>query len=259
MRRIRVIPTLLIQKKGLVKSVKFKDHTYVGDPINAVKIFNDKEVDELVVLDISATLEKRAPDMEMIRELTSEAFMPLGYGGGITKLDEIKELIGAGVEKVILNTQAFENAQLVSDAARYVGSQSVVVSIDVKKNMWGKYKVFVHNGTENTGMDPIEYAKKMEIAGAGELLLNAIDRDGTYAGFDIELIKLISTAVNIPVVAVGGASSLDDFGTAINAGASAVSAGSLFVFQRPHRAVLISYPAQKDLKERLFLRVNQTS
>lgn len=255
MRRIRVIPTLLIQKKGLVKSVRFKDHTYVGDPINAVKIFNDKEVDELVVLDISATQEKRAPDMDMIRELTSEAFMPLGYGGGISRLDEIKELIGAGVEKVILNTKAFENPQLVSDAAKYVGNQSVVVSIDVKRNVWGKYKVCIRNGTENTGVDPMEYAKKMETAGAGELLLNAIDRDGTYAGFDIELIKRISTAVNIPVVAVGGASSLVDFGTAINAGASAVSAGSLFVFQRPHRAVLISYPSQKELKESLFLKI----
>ena len=256
MKRIRVIPSLLIQDGGLVKSIKFKNHIYLGDPINSVKIFNEKEVDEIVILDISATLKNRPPHMEMIRELTSEAFMPLGYGGGITKLEEIKELILAGVEKVILNTQAFENPQLVSDAAKYVGSQSVVVSIDVKKNVWGKYKVYVRNGTVNTGIDPVQYSKAMEAAGAGELLLNSIDRDGTYSGYDNELISLVSSSVNIPLVTIGGASSVQDFVIAVKAGASAVSAGSLFVLQRPHRAVLISYPSPKELKEKLFSQIN---
>jgi imidazole glycerol-phosphate synthase subunit HisF len=256
MKRIRVIPVLLIQDGGLVKSIRFKDHKYVGDPINAVKIFNEKEVDEIVILDISATTEKKAPNILAIKEIASEAFMPLGYGGGITKLDEIKELITAGVEKVVLNTSAFENPKLVSEGAAYVGSQSIVVSIDVKKNLWGKYKVFVKNGSKNTDMDPVEYAKKMQMAGAGELFLNSIERDGTFGGYDTELIKSVAKAVDIPVVAIGGAAEIEDFAKAVQSGASAVSAGSMFVFQRPHRAVLISYPAQKELKEKLFLQVN---
>jgi imidazole glycerol-phosphate synthase subunit HisF len=252
MKRVRVIPTLLIQKGGLVKSVKFKDHKYVGDPINAVKIFNEKEVDEIVILDISATAEKRPPNIQQIKEIASEAFMPLAYGGGISKLEEIKELITAGVEKVVLNTAAFSNPQLISAGAKYVGSQSIVVSIDVKRNIWRKYRVFIKNGTKNTNAHPVDYAKKMEDAGAGEIFLNSIDRDGTFLGYDNELIQLISSNVHIPVVAVGGASSVDDFAKAVQHGASAVSAGSMFVFQRPHRAVLISYPAQAELKKKVF-------
>lgn len=255
MKRVRVIPALLIQKGGLVKSVKFKDHKYVGDPINAVKIFNEKEVDEIVILDISATAEKRGPDIQQIKELASEAFMPMGYGGGITKLEEIKELITAGVEKVIINTSAFNNPNLISEGAKYTGSQSIVVSIDVKKNIWGKYKVYVQNGTKNTNLDPVLIAKQMENAGAGELLLNAIDRDGTFSGYDTELIKLMSSEINIPLVAIGGGAAVEDFAKAIESGASAVSAGSMFVFQRPHRAVLISYPKQQELKEKLFTKL----
>ena len=254
MRRIRVIPTLLIQKGGLVKSIQFKDHKYVGDPINAVKIFNEKEVDELVVLDISATAENRPPNMTQIKELAGEAFMPLGYGGGITTLQQIKELIAAGVEKVIINTSGFKNPGLLREGADYVGSQSIVASIDVKKNIWGKYKVVVQNGSVSTGKDPIEYAREMERLGAGEILLNSVSQDGTFGGYDTELIASVSAAVSVPLVAVGGASSVADFAKAIAHGASAVAAGSLFVFQRPHRAVLISYPSQKELKEGLFLQ-----
>lgn len=254
MRRVRVIPTLLLQKGGLVKSVKFKDSKYVGDPINAVKIFNDKQVDELVILDISATAEGRSPYIEKIREIASEAFMPVAYGGGITSVEQIKEIIKSGIEKVVLNTVAFKNPQVLRDASDYVGSQSVVASIDVKKNVFGKYKVFVSNASVNTGKDPILYAKEMERAGAGELFLNSIDRDGTFAGYDTELIKAVSQAVSIPVVATGGASTVGDFLKAVQHGASAVAAGSMFVFKGPHRAVLISYPSQKDLKEGLFLR-----
>lgn len=255
MRRVRIIPALLIQKGGLVKSVRFKDHKYVGDPINAVKIFNEKEVDEIVLLDISATVEKRAPDIERIKEIASEAFMPLGYGGGITKLEEISELIKGGVEKVILNTVAFNNRRLISDGAKYVGSQSMVVSIDVKKNLWGKYRVYITNGSKNTDLDPVSFARQMEEAGAGEILLNSIDRDGTFEGYDLDLIHSVSAAVGIPVVALGGAGSIDDFRKSVQQGASAASAGSLFVFQRPHRAVLISYPTQAELKESLFKRI----
>ena len=246
--RVRVIPSLLLQKGGLVKSVKFKDHKYVGDPINAVKIFNDKEVDEIVILDISATAEKRGPNMQQIRDIASEAFMPLGYGGGITTLDQIRELVSSGVEKVVLNTSAFDNPELIRQGAGYIGSQSIVVSIDVKKNFLGKYRVYVNGGSRSTGLDPVEYARQMEAAGAGELLLNSIDKDGTFSGFDTALIGAVTGKVNIPVVAIGGASSVQDLAEAIRHGASAVSAGSMFVFQRPHRAVLISYPSQKELR-----------
>lgn len=252
MKRVRVIPSLLIQKGGLVKSIRFKDHKYVGDPINAVKIFNEKEVDEIVILDISATAENRPPNITQIKEIAGEAFMPLAYGGGITRLEEIRELISAGVEKVVLNTTAFINPQLVSEGARYIGSQSMVVSIDVKKNVWGKYKVYVQNGSKNTGVDPVVFARQMEEAGAGELILNSIEKDGTFGGYDTELIQSVSKSVNIPVVAIGGASTVDDFVRAVQHGASAVAAGSMFVFQRPHRAVLISYPSQPDLKEKLY-------
>lgn len=248
MKRVRVIPALLIRNGGLVKSVKFKNHKYVGDPINAVKIFNDKEVDEILILDISATAEKRGPNMQQIRDIASEAFMPLGYGGGITTLEQIRELVSSGVEKAVLNTSAFDNPELVRQAADYIGSQSIVVSIDVKKNFLGKYKVYVNNGSRNTGLDPVDFARQMEAAGAGELLLNSIDRDGTFSGFDTALIETVARQVNIPVVAVGGASSVQNLAEAIHHGASAVSAGSLFIFQRPHRAVLISYPSQKELR-----------
>jgi cyclase len=256
MKRIRVIPALLIRDGGLVKSIRFKDFTYIGDPINAVKIFNDKEVDELMVLDISASSARTAPDMARIRELTSEVFMPLGYGGGITTLDQVKELIQSGVEKVVLNSSAYSDPDLVTAGASYVGSQSIVVSMDVKKNFWGKYKVFVLNGKKNTGFDPATYARRAEQAGAGEILLNAIDRDGTFEGFDTTLIELVSAAVSIPVVAMGGAASISDFTEAVQHGASAVAAGSMFVLQRPHRAVLISYPSQEDLAINFFSAVS---
>lgn len=255
MKRVRIIPVLLIQDGGLVKSVKFRNHKYVGDPINAVKIFNEKEVDEIVLLDISATGEKRSPNIRQIREIASEAFMPLAYGGGITTIGEIKELITAGVEKVVLNTAAFDNPALVGEGAQWVGSQSIVISIDVKKDWLGRYKVVTHNGSKNTGIGPVTYAKRMQDAGAGEIFLNSVEKDGTFEGYDMELIGSVSKAVSIPVVAVGGAGSVEDFTAAIQQGASAAAAGSLFVFQRPHRAVLISYPGQPELKAKVFEKV----
>jgi imidazole glycerol-phosphate synthase subunit HisF len=246
---------LLIQNGGLVKSVKFKNHQYIGDPINAVKIFNDKEVDEMVVLDISATTGKRAPNREQIKNLTSEAFMPLAYGGGITRLNEIKDLINMGVEKIILNNSALMNPSLIEDAAKWAGSQSVVISIDTKKNAWGKYYVYGQNGSKKTTLEPLAFAKQVEAAGAGEILLQHIERDGTFGGFALDIIELVSRNVNIPVVAGGGAGSIKDFKQAVKAGASAVAAGSMFVLQRPHRAVLISYPSQEQLKKELFSQV----
>ncbi|MFT3949711.1 MAG: AglZ/HisF2 family acetamidino modification protein [Agriterribacter sp.] len=252
MRRIRVIPALLLYKNGLIKSRKFDKYTYVGDPINAVKIFNEKEVDELALIDIGASKENRSPDIQRIEEIASEAFMPMSYGGGIKTIDQIKQILYCGVEKVIINKAAVESLDLLTQAANLFGSQSVVASIDVKKTFLNKVRVYTDNGKTNIGLYPAEYAKRMENAGAGEILLNSIDRDGTYSGFDLELIKTVSQSVNIPVVAIGGASSIEDFYKAIQHGASAVAAGSMFVFQHPHNAVLISYPSQKDLNEQLY-------
>jgi imidazole glycerol-phosphate synthase subunit HisF len=250
--RIRVIPVLLISKGGLVKSIRFKNYQYVGDPINAVKIFNEKEIDEIVILDVDATREGRGPNMHQVKEIAGEAFIPLAYGGGISKIDEIKEMFYLGVEKVILNCQAIKNPGLINNAAKLVGSQSVVISIDVKKNFLGKYRVFIRNGTENTGIDPVVFALKMQEEGAGEIFLNSIDKDGMYSGYDLELVKKVSDFLTIPLIICGGASSVDDFRPAIQHGASAVAAGSLFVFQRPHKAVLISYPSQVILQEKLY-------
>jgi cyclase len=252
LKRIRVIPALLIHRNGLVKSVKFKDYKYVGDPINAVRIFNEKEVDELAIIDIDASVENRPPDIPRIKEIVSEAFMPIAYGGGITNADEVKKILSAGVEKVILNRSAVKNPSLVSEIAKQFGSQSVVVSIDYKKNLFGKPGVYIENGKTATGLNPLTHAKQMEEAGAGEILLNSIERDGSFSGYDLEMIEKIAHAISIPMIAVGGAGALSDFKRAVQFGASAVSAGSFFIFQRPHRAVLISYPSQQDLEKHVY-------
>jgi cyclase len=257
MRRIRVIPVLLLKGDGLVKSVKFANHKYVGDPINAVKIFNQKEVDELSIIDIQATKDGRGPNIKKIAEIASEAFMPLSYGGGITNVQQVKELLFNGIEKVILNKSAVKNPELISEISGKFGAQSVVASIDVRKNIWGKYKVYTDNAANSIDTDPVAFAQQCEKAGAGEILLQAIDRDGTYCGYDIPILQKIASSVNIPVIIGGGAGNVDDFKKAVTEGhASAVCAGSMFVFQRPHNAVLISYPSQKELKEKLYAQVS---
>ena len=234
---------------GLVKTIKFKNPTYLGDPINAVKIFNDKEVDELLFLDITATIEHRRPPIEFITKIAEECFMPLGYGGGIRQTEDIKQILSLGVEKVSINSYAVENPAFINAAADLVGSQSIVVSIDVKKDLLGRYKVFTHRGRKNTGLDPIEFAVEMEKRGAGEIFLNSIDRDGSMQGYDLELIKKVSEAVRVPVVACGGAANINDLSQAVKqGGASAAAAGSLFVFQGRRRAVLISYPTPTELE-----------
>ena len=255
MRRIRVIPTLLIRNGGLVKSVKFKDYKYVGDPINAVKIFNEKEVDEIVVLDISASAAGKAPAIRQIAEIASETFMPMGYGGGITRVDEIKAILYEGVEKVVINTAAFTRPALLEEGAKLFGSQSIVVSVDVKKTLLGKYRVFTESGKNNTQMDPVAYARRAEDHGAGEIMLTSIDRDGTYLGYDLDLIHKVASAVSVPVIACGGARNPEDFRLAVEAGASAVAAGSLFVFHGPHRAVLINFPSQTVLLSEVFQKI----
>jgi imidazole glycerol-phosphate synthase subunit HisF len=247
--RTRVIPSLLLKNGGLVKTVKFKDPTYLGDPINVVRIFNDKEVDELVLLDIAATIERRKPLLDLIAQIASECFMPLGYGGGIRCLEDVRQLLAIGIEKVIINSYAVENPSFIKEAADEAGSQSIVVSIDVKKNRRGKQEIVLYGGTKATGLDPVRFVQEIAAMGAGEILLNSVDLDGTMQGYDLDLIGRVSQAVRIPVVACGGAGCVQDLVEAVKrGGASAAAAGSLFVFQGRHRAVLISYPDPKDLR-----------
>lgn len=252
MLQTRVIPVLLLKDRGCVKTRQFKNPTYLGDPKNIVRIFNDKEVDELVILDITASKKQRPPDFEFIKELAVECFMPVCYGGGIQRLEDVQKLFALGIEKVALNSYAFENPHFIQELAAYFGSQSIVVSIDVKKNLFGQYRCFTHNGTKNTGLEPHVFARQIADLGAGELLINSIDADGTMKGYDISLVKQITTNVSIPVIACGGAGSLEHFRqVVIDAGAAAAAAGSFFVFQGIHRAVLISYPSYQQL-ETLF-------
>jgi imidazole glycerol-phosphate synthase subunit HisF len=249
MLKTRVMPCLLLMNQGLYKTVKFKNPDYVGDPINAIKIYNEKEVDELIFLDITASSEKRSPDYKIITDIASECFMPLCYGGGITNLDQVKRILEIGVEKVSLNTSAIDNPRLIEEIAGAFGSQSVIVSIDVKRNFWGKLEVYRDRGTKSIGMPPVAFAKKMADHGAGELLITSIDREGTWDGYDVELLNSITSAVDIPIIANGGAGSLDDLGNAVKKGrASAVAMGSMVVYQKKGLGVLINFPKRNDLE-----------
>ena len=246
--RPRVIPALLLKNSGLVKSVKFKNFRYIGDPINAVKIFNDLKADELVFLDIEASKHNRKISLDFVKKVGSEANMPFSVGGGIKTINDIVEIINAGAEKVILNSFAYVNKELINEASKEFGTSTIVVSIDIKKQSVKGNRVFIYSGKKTTGLNPVDYAKKMEDFGAGELIINSIDRDGTMSGYDINLIKSISQNVSIPVVALGGAGSLSDFKKIIFQGyASAVAAGSLFVYHGPRNAVLINYPSKEEL------------
>ena len=254
MLQTRVIPCLLLQGEGLVKTTRFKDPTYIGDPINAIRIFNDKEVDELIFLDITASREGRGPAFQAIRDFASECFMPVGYGGGIRSLEDARQVLSLGIEKIILNTMALRRPELVSEIAREFGSQAVVVSIDAKKRLLGGHEVVAADGTQKTGLKPAAHAQRMVELGAGEIFLNSIDRDGTQSGYDLALVRSVATAVSVPVIACGGAGSLAHFGEAVAEGhASAVSAGSMFVFHGKHRAVLISYPTRAELDAALSI------
>ncbi len=220
----------------------------MGDPINAVRIFNEKEVDELVLLDIEASVKGVKPNFDLISDIASECFMPFCYGGGIKNLDDIQRILHIGAEKVSINSLAIENPQFVTEASERFGSQSIVVSLDIKKNLFRKYEIYTKNGTFNTHLDPVQVAQNMEAAGAGELFINSIDRDGTMKGYDLELLHLITSKVNIPVIACGGAGKIDDFKQAVEVGGvSAVAAGSFFVFHGKHRAVLITFPTPGEL------------
>ncbi len=244
---VRVIPVLLLKGAGLYKTVKFKDPVYVGDPLNTVRLFTEKEADELICLDISASREGRAPNFELLNDIATETFMPFAYGGGITTIEEIRKLFYIGAEKVVINSSAFSSANLIGEAANQFGSQSIVASIDAKKKLLGGYEVMSHGGTRKQKRAPADLAKELESRGAGEILINSIDQDGTLQGFDLDLIRQVAESVTVPVVACGGASSLSDFRKATDVGAAAVSAGSFFVFQGKHKAVLITYPTPEEL------------
>jgi len=249
----RVIPVLLLSGKGLVKTMQFSKPVYIGDPLNAVKVFNDKEVDELIFLDIQASKKNIAPDYYLIESIASECFMPVCYGGGITSVEQVRRILNMGIEKVSINNQLLNSSDLIGEAASVFGSQSIVASIDVKKKITGSRRVYSHINGKTTSYDPVEYAMNIEKQGAGELLVTSVDRDGMMNGYDIELLKGIAANVNIPVIACGGAGNLSHFKEARDsAGVSAVAAGSMFVFHGKHKAVLLSYPEQKELKKYLI-------
>lgn len=249
---VRVIPCLLLKKRGLVKTVRFGEGKYVGDPRNAVRIFNEKEVDELLLLDIDASPGQTPLQFDLVREIVSEAFMPVAYGGGIRTLEDARRMLQLGVEKIAICTHAVEDPEFIRIAADEFGSQSVVVCLDVSRSWLGSYELMIRGGRQRTRQNPTAFAQRAAALGAGEILVNAIHRDGTREGFDVNLIRSISDAVKVPVIACGGAGQLDHLGQAVReGGASAVAAGSLFVFQGPHRAVLISYPKPEALR-RIF-------
>ena len=250
MLRPRIIPCLLIKNGGLVKTVQFGDSKYVGDPINAVRIFNEKEVDELIVLDIDASSQQREPDYTLIKNLAAECRMPLCYGGGVKTISQIQKIISLGVEKVAISSAAIDTPDLITQAADQVGSQSVVVVLDVKKTgILRRFELFTLNGINKSGINPVEFAIKVEALGAGEVVINAIDHDGVMKGYDINLIKSVRDSISLPMTVLGGAGSLEDIeGLITQFGIIGAAAGSLFVFKGKYRAVLINYPdrAAKD-------------
>lgn len=247
MYRPRIIPVLLLKNLALVKSIKFKDFNYIGDPINAVRIFNDLKADELVFLDIEATKENRMISLDFVKDVGEEANMPFAVGGGIKSLEDIRKIIGAGAEKVIIGSFAVENPEFIREASVTFGASTISVCIDVKKNLFGKLHVRSANGSK-TACTPIEFAKLMEHNGAGEIIIQSVDKDGTMSGYDVELIKSISKGVSIPVIALGGAGNVNDLKKARTEGfANGLAGGSMFVYQGTKRGVLISYPEKEEL------------
>lgn len=252
MLRTRVIPCLQLLDENLVKTTKFKKPSYIGDFINTARIFNELEVDEMCVLGIRTTLERKKPNLDILAQIANECFMPLSYGGGINSFEMGKEILSMGYEKLVLNSSIYTNQKLVSQFARHFGTQSIIGSIDVKKNLWGKEMVYSNSATKKEGFTPVEWAKRLEDLGVGELLITSIEQEGTWGGFDISLIQKISEAVNVPVIAHGGAGSLDHIGNAIHQGkASAVALGSMVVYQKQGMGVLVNFPDRKELMNTL--------
>ena len=248
----RIIPCLLLHKGGLYKTQNFKKPTYIGDPINAIKIFNEKEVDELMFLDIDATVQNKEPNYKMIEDIASECFMPLCYGGGVKTVDQMKKIYSLGVEKISISSAAIENPNLIQEAANIFGNQSVIVTVDIKKDFFGKKKVFINNGKKNTKINPVDFIKRVEALGAGEMVVNSIDHDGVMKGYDIELLKEIKSNIKVPVIALGGAGNLNHIKEIFEISkVDAVACGSMFVYQGPLKGVLISYPPYQKIQELL--------
>ena len=248
MLRTRIIPCLQLVNESLVKTVKFGKYGYIGDPINTVRIFNELEVDELCFLDIRATLENRKPNLDILHQIADECFMPLSYGGGIRDAETARQILSIGFEKIVINTAAFSQPKLITEIAAHSGSQSVIASIDVKKNLWGKYQVFSTDGTKKESADPVAWAQELERLGAGELLVTSMDRDGTWTGYDTDITARICEVVHIPVIANGGAGKVEHLQEAITTGrTSALALGSMVVYQKKGMGVLVSFPEVKDL------------
>ena len=248
--RPRIIPVLLLQGQGLVKSTGFKNHRYIGDPINAVKIFNDKKADELVFLDISATKEQRTISLDFVKQVGEEANMPFAVGGGIQNLQHIQDIVAAGSEKVVINSFAAKNPGFINEAAEAFGSSTITVCLDVKKRFLGKEQTWTYNASKASGYSPVDFAKMMEENGAGELIVQSVEKDGSMSGYDLSLVEKIAKAVTIPVVALGGAGKLEDLKTVYQKSfANGLAAGSLFVYQGPKKGVLINYPNMQQKRD----------
>ncbi|MFK3679839.1 AglZ/HisF2 family acetamidino modification protein [Microbacterium sp. NPDC090218] len=244
----RVIPVLLVSDGYLVKPVKFSGDTYIGDPINAVRIFNEKQVDELLICDIDASVKGTGVNYTLIEEIASEAFMPVGYGGGVRSADEARRITGIGIEKVVLNTSAFAHPEVITEVSDALGSSSTVVSVDAKRRLTGGWDTYSARGSRKTGLSPADAAAQAQRYGAGEVMISSIDRESSRTGYDLKLIKSVADAVSIPVIALGGAGGVGDLAPALEAGASAVAAGTMFVMNGKHRAVLITYPSPAEVR-----------
>jgi cyclase len=256
MLRPRIIPSLLVHENGLVKTVNFKNPKYVGDPINAVKIFNEKAVDELAVFDIDATVLGKEPNYSLIERLASQSMMPLCYGGGVKTVEQAQRIFSLGIEKIALSSAVLQNPKLITEISDRVGAQSVIVVLDVKKKILGGYEVYIHNGKKATGINPFKFVEEAQKLGAGEIVINSIDKDGVMKGYDLDLIAKVREKISLPMTVLGGAGSLQDIEKVIDVhGVIGVAAGSLFVFKGPYKAVLINYPTQLE-KNKIF-KINQ--
>ena len=244
----RVIPVLLVSDGYLVKPLKFRGEKYIGDPINAVRIFNEKQVDELMICDIDATVKRSGVNWTLIEEIASEAFMPVGYGGGVASAADATRIAGIGIEKVVLGAAAVDRPEVIREISDELGASSTVVSVDARRRLLGGYDSFTRRGSRSSGMSPVEAAVQAQEFGAGEILLSSIDREGTESGFDLTLIEQVTAGVTVPVIALGGAGEFNDLAAALDAGASAAAAGSMFVLNGKHRAVLITYPSPAELR-----------
>ena len=240
--RKRIIPCLLLQNKSLVKTIRFKKPNYIGDAINTVRIFNELEVDELILLDITLTSSVSEPDYQLLKDIASECFMPLAYGGGISSVKQAKKIIEIGYEKIIVNSTAYRDRHLITQIAEELGNQCVIGAIDVKKNIFGKYLTCSNSGKQKEHKNPFEWAKELESLGAGEIMVTSINQEGTWKGFDLNLIKKIAESVNVPIIGHGGAGSLDHINKLFNLGTNAAAVGSMVVYQKKGMGVLINFP-----------------